>query len=123
MGDFETVVAANRPVPFHISAHAHNYARMLTTTRACSGLAKRTGLSAAITRLKSLPFLNHLLGEPSAPVNNPLPSWQTYPCVQDAYHCVNPYGDCMPANWECDGVRDCYNGQDEENCGTANLVL
>ena len=45
------------------------------------------------------------------------PSWQTYTCTDEAYHCENPYGNCMPANWQCDGVADCYNGQDEENCG------
>ena len=36
-------------------------------------------------------------------------------CEGDEFTCNN--GDCIDANQECDGNRDCRDGEDELNCG------
>ncbi|XP_038066314.1 very low-density lipoprotein receptor-like [Patiria miniata] len=39
-----------------------------------------------------------------------------FECTDDAIHCENPFGDCIPADWRCDYIYDCDDNQDEENC-------
>ncbi|XP_038066790.1 sortilin-related receptor-like [Patiria miniata] len=39
-----------------------------------------------------------------------------FDCTPDAIHCENPYGDCIPSYWRCDGIVDCKGSEDENDC-------
>lgn len=44
-------------------------------------------------------------------------------CSGDAFHCDGTK--CLLASKKCDGVRDCYDGTDEDNCieGKLNIIM
>jgi len=44
---------------------------------------------------------------------SPSPSFSTL-CHHDEFSCKN--GLCIPLEWSCDNVNDCYGGEDEKNC-------
>ncbi|XP_077983331.1 transmembrane protease serine 3-like [Glandiceps talaboti] len=38
------------------------------------------------------------------------------PCAAQEFECRSGRRLCIPGNWECDGLEDCVDGFDEENC-------
>ncbi|XP_022101868.1 low-density lipoprotein receptor-like [Acanthaster planci] len=43
-----------------------------------------------------------------------------FECTNDAIHCENKYGDCIPSYWNCDDVADCKYGEDEQDCHSSS---
>lgn len=43
-------------------------------------------------------------------------------CKEDQFRCRNK-AYCIPIRWLCDGIRDCVDGSDEENCDRGKVCV
>ncbi|XP_077984325.1 plasminogen-like [Glandiceps talaboti] len=41
-------------------------------------------------------------------------------CSPEEFKCPKGFRECIPGNWECDGLPDCLDGFDEEDCENGN---
>ena len=42
------------------------------------------------------------------------PTWRTDYCYDNEFECFD--SSCIPQQWQCDNIKDCTNGEDEDNC-------